>query len=268
MMKQRHLPILMRRTLTGLIAGATLTICAALSQAAFAQVDPVVINLQSGSTPTQHAFGRSALGNVIHYYWSPSPGWQAEDLTNYPNIGTAYRIQNDLKVINGPTYDSSAPVQHVFGRNSSGDLVHYYWISSLRWPAANLTSGYSNIGTAYRIPALPEVITLLSGSTPTQHVFARNALGNLIHYYWSPSPGWQAENLTSRSNIGTAYRITTGLKVINGPTYDNGVLVQHVFGRNSNGDLIHYYWIISQSWAAENITGYSNIGPGFRIFGN
>jgi hypothetical protein len=259
---------LVQRIVVTLTMGSALTIGMAFSHDAYAQVDPVVINLQAGSTQTQHAFGRSAAGEVIHYYWSPVQGWQAENLTSYSNIGTAFRIVQDLKVINGPTSDSGAPVQHVFGRNGAGDLIHYYWISSQGWAAENLTR-YSNIGTGFRIYDDPVVINLQSGSTPTQHAFACNRDDDVIHYYWSPAQGWQAENLTSYSNIGANFRITNGLKVINGPTSDSGALVQHLFGRNAVGDLIHYYWISSQGWAAENLTtGYSNIGTAFRIFGN
>lgn len=218
--------------------------------------NPKVTNLTSNGTPTQHTFGRNTSGDVIHYYWSPIPSWAAENLTTgYSNIGTAYRVATDLAVITGPTADSNALVLHAFGRNSAGDLIHYYWISSLGWAAENLTTGYSNIGTAFRIVNTPVVINLFSNNTPTQHVFGRNSIGDVIHYYWSPSAGWAAENLTAGySNIGIAYRVVSDLAVINGPTSDSNAPVQHVFARNSAGDLIHYYWISSQGWAAENLT--------------
>jgi hypothetical protein len=276
MTQRKYLSSIIRVTRVGLLAVASLAICASLSQITFAQADPEVINLQSGSIPMQHSFGRNADDDLIHYYWYPAAGWQAENLTQRPNIGNDFRIQrpHGLKVINGPTYDAGAPVQHVFGRNSSGHLIHYYWIKSLGWAAENLTTGYSNIGTAYRIFGEPEVINLQSGSIPMQHVFGRSSTGDLIHYYWYPAAGWQAENLTQRlttenppqpPNTVDTYRLQHGLKVINGPTSDAGAPVQHVFGRNSSGDLIHYYWIKSLGWAVENLTGYSNIGPNFSM---
>lgn len=113
--------------------------------------------------------------------------------------------------------------------------------------AANLSTGYAQVGPAFRIANKPEVINSRSGSIPTQHTFGRNTSGDVIHYYWSPAAGWNAENLTTGySNIGTAFRVVNILSVINGPTSDSNAPVQHVFGRNSVGDLIHYYWIKSQ----------------------
>ena len=48
-----------------------------------------------------------------------------------------------------------------------------------------------------------------------QHVFARKASGELIHYHWSAQPGWAAENLTQRANIGPALRIDSDPQPIN-----------------------------------------------------
>lgn len=155
MTKRRYLSSLMRLmrlmqwTRAGLLVGASLAIWVALSQLAFAQVDPVVINLQSGATPTQHAFGHSASDDVIHYYWTPSDRWKAENLTQRPNIGNAFRIQHALKVINGPTSDAGVLTQHVFGRNSSAHLIHYYWTVKQGWAAEN--TDYFNIGQDLRM---------------------------------------------------------------------------------------------------------------------
>lgn len=49
---------------------------------------------------TQHAFARNADGDLIHYYWWAQDGWQAENLTQYQNIGNAHRIASDPVVIN------------------------------------------------------------------------------------------------------------------------------------------------------------------------
>lgn len=274
MTKRNYLSSLMKLTRAGLLAVASLAIWVALSQITFAQTDPAGINLQSGNIPTQHVFGRNAEDDLIHYYWDPGNSWAAENLTQRSNIGEAYRIQrpHGLKVINGPTYSLDAPVQHVFGRNSSGHLIHYYWFKQGGWAAENLTTGRANIGTAYRIFGEPEVINLQSGNIPMQHVFARNSDGDLIHYYWSPGDSWQAENLTEQllkhldTNDRTPYRLQHGLKVINGPTYSLDAPVQHVFGRNSKGELIHYYWFKQGGWKVENLTrDRSNIGDDFLM---
>ena len=108
----------------------------------------------------------------------------------------------------------SPQAQHVFGRNAAGELIHYYWAPQPGWAAENLTR-YGAIGAAYQFASDPVVINLQSGDTPTQHVFGRNAAGELIHYYWAPQPGWAAENLTRYGVIGAAYQFASNPKVIN-----------------------------------------------------
>jgi hypothetical protein len=70
--------------------------------------------------------------------------------------------------------------------------------------AENLTTDYANIGTTRRIASDPVVLDLRSGESPTQHAFARNSDGELIHYWWSAEWGWRAENPTT-----DAYRIAS-----------------------------------------------------------
>jgi hypothetical protein len=118
---------------------------------------PTLINLRAGDVPTQHAFGRNAAGELIHYYWSPQPGWAAENLTQYRNIGVAFRIVSEPRVINLQVGD--IPTQHAFGRNAAGELIHYYWAPELGWSAENLTQ-YQSIGGAYRFAGEPRAINL------------------------------------------------------------------------------------------------------------
>jgi hypothetical protein len=48
---------------------------------------------------SEHVFGRNAMGELIHYYWSPRPSWAAENLAQRPTIGAAYRIASDPAVV-------------------------------------------------------------------------------------------------------------------------------------------------------------------------
>jgi hypothetical protein len=163
-------------------------------------------------------------------------------------------------------HTGSAPTQHVFARNGVGDLIHYWWWAQEGWQAENLTTGYPNIGTRYRIVSNPVVTNLHVGDVPTQHAFARNANGELIHYYWSAQQGWQAENLTTGyANIGNRYLIAGDPTVIHLRTGETPS--QHAFARNAESELIHYSWSAQQGWKAENLTRYSNIGSAYRIAG-
>ena len=221
---------------------------------------PESIYLQSGDTPTQHVFGLNAYGYLIHYYWSPALNWGAENLTQRSNIGTAYLLATNPKVVNLKMGDT--PAQHVFGRNTSGDVIHYYWSPVPGWASENLTQ-LNNIGTALRITSIPVVIDIPDATTPSLHVFGHNGAGDLIHYYWSAASGWAAENLTQRNNIGVAFRMTSNLTVIH--VQNGGTLIQHVFGLNATGELIDYSWSQSFGWAAENLTQRNNIGAAYRI---
>ena len=153
------------------------------------------------------------------------------------------------------------PTEHVFARNTNGDLIEYYWEPQYGCARENLTQ-YTTIGTAYRIVSDPAVDQYLVGGHPSLHVFARNTNGDLIQYYWEPQYGG-AQNLTQYTTIGTAYRI------VSDPAVDQylvgGHPSLHVFARNTNGDLIQYYWEPQYGWRAENLTQYTTIGTAYRI---
>ena len=226
--------------------------------------DPAAINLQSGDMATQHAFARNAAGDLIHYWWWADQGWRAENLTQYANIGSAYRIASEPAVINLQSGDT--PTQHVFARNTAGDLIHYWWWAQQGWRAENLTTEYPTISTGYRILGDPVVTNLHIGEVPTQHAFARNANGELVHYYWSAQQGWQAENLTTGyPSIGDRYRIASDPAVIRLRAGETPT--QHAFARNANSELIHYYWSAQQGWQAENLTRHSSVGSAYRVAG-
>ena len=182
--------------------------------------------------------------------------WFGEQL----DPASQYRIASNPAVGNFPS--GGVPTEHVFARNTNGDLIQYWWNPNQSWAAENLTQG-GNIGTAYRIASDPAGDQFPEGDVPTQHVFARNTNGDLIEYWWNPNQSWAAETLTQRGNIGAAYRIASNPAVGNFPS--GGVPTEHVFARNTNGDLIQYWWNPNQSWAAEDLTQRGNIGTAYRI---
>jgi hypothetical protein len=116
-------------------------------QVAFAQAVKVVgelaaTNVDRPYTDTvPHVFGRNAAGELIHYYWSPKPGWAVENLTARANIGTAFQFASD------PVVELRLPDElHVFGHNAVGELIHYYWSPEPGWAAQNLTTTAPPVG--------------------------------------------------------------------------------------------------------------------------
>ena len=64
---------------------------------------PLALRIQNFGRPdtiTQHAFGRNADGDLIHYWWWAQEGWQAENLTQQASSGSAYRIAGEPTVLN------------------------------------------------------------------------------------------------------------------------------------------------------------------------
>ena len=155
--------------------------------------------------------------------------------------------EHPIVALDGPSYN----LQHVFARNISTELVHYYWSPQPGWQAENLAQ-YCSIGQEFRF--VDNLVVLNGPSTEAQHAFARNADNELLHYYWSPQPGWQAENLTRRDNIGSRFRFVADLAVVNLVVSGQGYTAQNAFGRNADGELVHYYWSPEPSWQAENLT--------------
>jgi hypothetical protein len=109
-----------------------------------------------------------------------------------------------------------------------------------------------------------------------QYAFARNSRNDLIYYVRYPSPGsdsgtwwpgsaavWNAGNLTQK--FGVAFQITGDLHAV----ADSNSWGIHVFGRNANNELIHYYWnhdTQDTDWHAENLTiAWPHVGLFFNI---
>jgi hypothetical protein len=220
--------------------------------------------------------GRNAAGQLIHLFesgWIPSNTgeciWQGENVTQdiaqrFPNSGD-FTFGSDLNILNAP----NSYVEHAFARNSANQLIHYWYLADVQgWGAENLTTKYPNCPEC-RIFGNLAVVN--GGDNTTQHAFGTNANNELIQYWWDPWSSWHDENLTARANIGPAFKIVSDVVAINDPWVGNpnfatSQIGQNVFGRNANGELIHYYWYPQPSWRAENLTqtATSNVDIHFR----
>lgn len=153
----------------------------------------------------------------------------------------------------------------VFARGTTGDLVMYHHdlVGGQGWTHANLSA---NRGASYRIVGNPSPTNVLrwnsNGPYVRPDVFARNASGELLDFYWTPTLGWQARNRTNEAGGG---RFTGNPVAVVSTPDDSNAAVYHVFGRGRVLDerdwttwlenrLIHYWSADGTSWHAEDLT--------------
>ena len=207
-----------------------------------------------GPNNTLHVFGRGATDHLIHYFWSSSAGWSAEDLTTRTG-GSA--ITGNPSVRTYPGYPNSPTRIDVYAHNAAGQVIRYHWDNATSWSAVNLITA---IGSPHRITA---------GITATSpyHIVGRNDLGDLIFYRDKGAQGWEAENLTASYASGSNARLEAGFianQLTPIPGCGGGI---QVFGRNSAGEVIQYSLNSPlPGWTVQNLTATS--GTGLTIAGD
>jgi hypothetical protein len=151
-----------------------------------------VINGGDNNT-TQHAFDTNANNELIQYWWHPSYGWNGENLTSRANIGRGFIITGNLAAINdrwvgNPNFATGQVGQNVFGRNANGELISAVPMACIShaiqafWQAGKISRGLDHSNKAV---------------TKVDIDVADCSLGEVIHYYWYPQPGWAAEGSRS-----------------------------------------------------------------------
>jgi hypothetical protein len=118
---------------------------------------------------------------------------------------------------------------------------------------------------------------------PSQHVFLRNAVGDLIQYWWVNYLGWNVENMTTRYQGEPM--IGDPVAVLGNESGNDGVREVHVLAPGSGARLLHYHWLNHQGWQYRgDATGSSygvatsrisairgavsaTSGPNFSVFG-
>lgn len=208
--------------------------------------EPVVVDVAVGGL---HIFGRNSMGQLIHY-WRDAPrsgDWHTQNLT--ADLGGPTMVSEPAVVVG--SHDGYLHYD-IFARNSADQLIHYWWYGGWRgpspsgWYAENLTTLISG----WHIRGNPIALVSHQNGYLRHDVFALHRRGELIHYWWSAAPpsGWHSENLTIH---------------VGGPTIQTDLVAEHsrvgylrhdVFGRNSAGQLIHYWWSAQSGWQTENRT--------------
>jgi hypothetical protein len=235
---------------------------------------------QNGVYARADVFGRTSAGELVHYWWTKAGDWQAENLTTLPTLvvscgavlcppgtrGPTFVGEPEVGMSSGGGYD---PRFDVFARNSAGQLIHYWWssVAPSGWRAENLTTkpGLAVFPVGLPAPAIagrPDVVVSNQNGYLRHDVFARNTFGQLVHYWWSAAPpsGWHAENLTTLPTLAV-FPANAPIPTFQGDpeavwSTQGGYLRHDVFGRNSAGQLVHYWWSAAGpgGWHAENLT--------------
>jgi hypothetical protein len=183
-------------------------------------------------------FTRAGDGDLIHFNWTESTGWQHENVSDQVPAGLSIDSAPSPVYSLAPGLVSRADV---FSRNGDGHLIHHWWVPPTNWQGEDLTSGNRPLLVGDPVPVSSE-----QNGWMRHDVFARGEGGALVHYWWSlqPPSGWHAETIA-------------GLPIDGPPdvlvSYQGG-LRHDVFARDAFNELIHYWWTASTGWNSESLT--------------
>ncbi len=241
----------------------------------------------NNNVPTQHVFVRNlANGNLHHFYWVNYGGWNRENLSL--RLGGLSMTESGPVVINGPEVGNrNIPSQHVFGITRIGfnRLVHFSWINHRGWQGEIVTNDTVNAGP-YEPTGLPAPLIVSDHLRLKKNLslYVRSQEGDLIQLHKSVAGGWRARNLTrliveqkiaSNQCTRAEYDICINqLKISGDPVAklgprsgSGGGATIHIFAAGPSGNLMHFYWIPSSNWAAEDLTAKTNSGADGHIQG-
>jgi hypothetical protein len=84
-------------------------------------------------------------------------------------------------------------------------LVHYSTGTGTFPAAENVTTAVLNGDSDAGTHIIDGLTAVIGPEGTAQHVFGKNAKGELVHYYWNAQAGWVAEDLTNYPYTGRAY---------------------------------------------------------------
>ncbi|MEL7473868.1 MAG: S8 family serine peptidase [Planctomycetota bacterium] len=135
--------------------------------------------------------GADANGDLSVTWWVPSFGgdWQLTNLTEETG-------GPQLSAATTASFVTTWGGLNIAGIDRAGDLVVYWWSPGLNeWRAdalTDLTESDQPVGTVRGI----------EGDRATMHLFSRAADGDVLRFYWSPTEGWNSENITEVAFAG------------------------------------------------------------------
>jgi M6 family metalloprotease-like protein len=175
---------------------------------------------KDGSFTVEHVAGFSPSNDLLVFYWSPRHRrWQVVNASSEAGQKGSGALTSWL------TVSSSYTVEHVAAANLSGDLLVFYWSpKNGRWRAVNATReacGEAVVGVsgAFQYNSSDENVEML---------FARGKNDKILNYWWRPSLGWQAIDITA----------LTGSMIKADPTCWNLADSKRIGASDTNGHLV------------------------------
>ncbi|WP_163508478.1 glycoside hydrolase domain-containing protein [Fodinicola acaciae] len=196
----------------------------------------------------QHAFAIDGSGNLQHYWWSSadpphSPEhdtWNAASSTGITLTGT-------------PTGFVFGSEQHVFARDTAGNLQHWFWFPDGTAAGSMNHDVWDSAGDVASDP-----VGIVMGGA--QHVFFTTSQGDLRHWSWKAG--------------GTPTQESWATGVTGRPAVFSAGDEQHVFIPDSAGNLQHY-WLTADGqkmhdvWNDASSSGIAVAGtPSGFVYGN
>lgn len=184
--------------------------------------------------------GLDGNGDVQALWWAPGqPVWQASNLSAITGAPT---MQGSVA-----PYLTSWGAINLAGTDESGNVVVTWWVPNGSWNTSNLTSLFS--GPELDAGSVATYVTPWGGT----NVLGRNADGEVVVYWWSPtSGGWK---ITVLSQFIEGAEVPTGSIV--GFSSASGTV--NLFGTADDGDLIRYWWKPNDVWRWENVTATADL---------
>ncbi len=253
----------------------------------FIHSKPVVLR---GDSDESDVFAVDNFKHLIHYGWVGG-AWYAEDIT--------HKLPDNPRIMSDPVVSRrSYGTIDIFGRSSSGRLLHYRRDDETGWSCEEVTAALRDLPTNYRLEGNPAVVSpdgqslivfytidynlyALSWTEPfgwTRLQIARDFLiqsdpvvvkrkRNEVHGFARDLMG-HLIHFFFRSQLGFGAERVSADQVVDVPT----VLVTNedrldVFLADPRGWLLHYYWADPGGWRVENIhltagvqSNYSTVG--------
>ena len=172
----------------------------------------------------QHVFATDSAGKLRHWWWDP----------NKKEGGGMSADTWGSGVQGKPALFLYGAQQHVFVRGTDGNVQHFWWDPV---NAGDPAGGKSHDTWSSGGGLTSDPLALVYGNQ--QHAFARDARGNLQHWWWYPdeTPGgsWNQDSWHDGGGLaGSPAGFVTGQQ-------------QHVLAPDSGGRLRHWWWDANKS---------------------